>query len=189
MKKFCVLALMVSSCVALLPASAQNGQGTGLYNQNYGGGRVCKMHQNGLVGDAGRATYIGVGTMSQTAQGKAWNGNSALPQTNLGGTIRTPGDNLYNGQNTIRMENGAVNYKDNVMRNVMAKQAVQEQRAYEQWLRSGGPQRSRYAQMGGNFYTPGSNGGVSNYGASSGGGNYSYNNGMASYGSSYGGRR
>lgn len=182
MKKFCVLALMVSSGIALLPASAQNGQGTGLYNQNYGGGRVCKMHQNGLVGDAGRATYIGVGTMSQTAQGKSWYGGSGLPQTNLGGTIRTPGDNLYNGANgAVRVENGAINYADNIMRNNMAKRAMAEERAYQQWVNSGGLQRMRSQYQGGNYYQPGSNGGVSTYGSSGGGGRYSYNNGMASY--------
>jgi hypothetical protein len=184
MKRLCLLAMVLTSFAAILPASADGGQGTGLYNQHYGGGRVCKMHQNGLIGDVGRSTYVGVGTMSQTAQGKNPAFNPNLPSTSWGGTIRTPGDTLYNGSNTVREANGAVNYKDNVYRNEMRKQAVAESRAYQNWLRSGGAQRAQrqYEMQNGNYYQPGSNGGAAGYSAGS-GGNYRYNNGMASYGS------
>lgn len=174
MKQICVLALL-ASIVAVLPAGAQN------YHQNYGGTRVIRQNQTGLVGDAGRSTYIGVGTMSQTAQGKNPNGNPNLPGVALGGTIRTPGDNLYNGSNTIRMENGSVNYKDNLIREYQMQQAMRQQQMMMR--RMNAPQQN----YGGNFYVPGSNGGVSNY-SSGGTSNYSYNNGVAGYGS-YGGRR
>lgn len=176
MKKTCVFALL-ASLVAILPADAQG------YHENYGGTRVIRQNQTGLVGDAGRATYIGVGTMSQTAQGKNPAGNPNLPGVAMGGTIRTPGDNLYNGANTIRMENGSVNYKDNIIREYQMQQAMNQQRMMQRRM-----QNPYYQQRNGNFYVPGSNGGVSSYSAPSGGGNYTYNNGVAGYGS-YGGRR
>mgnify|MGYP003385210985 CR=1 FL=1 len=180
MSKSCVLALVIS-LLAALGAEAQN------YHENYGGTRVVRQNQTGLVGDAGRSTYIGVGTMSQTAQGKQVSGNPALPGVSMGGTIRTPGDNLYNGSNTIRMEDGSINYKDNIIREYQMRQSMQQQRILRQWQQNGGG-ANQYGRQNGNFYVPGSNGGVSSYGSSSTGGNYTYNNGVAGYGS-YGGRR
>src|SRR5262245_31959927 len=91
MKSFRVMlvALAGASC---LPAVAQGG-----YRYGYGGSRVVNQGQTGLYTPS--ATYIGAGTMSQSARGlpagTSSGGMSGLPQTKMGATVGTPGDNQY----------------------------------------------------------------------------------------------
>lgn len=74
------------------------------YNYRYGGCRVINQSQIGLPNPS--STYIGVGTLSKSAQGAIEIGaqaNPNLPKVNAGGFIGTPGDNLY-GNNPIRSQ-------------------------------------------------------------------------------------
>lgn len=83
------VALAVSTNI---PAIAQGG-----YHYNYGGSRVVNQNQTGLYNPS--STYIGAGTMSQSARGLpagvTSGGMSGLPQTKFGATVGTPGDNQY----------------------------------------------------------------------------------------------
>lgn len=153
-----------------LPALAQS------YNYSYGDSRVTNQNQTGLYTPS--STYIGGGTLSQSAQGKDAGTGGALPTTVMGGYIRTPGDAIYNGQGNagcIRMPNGSVIYKDDYQRMQMQQMAR---------YRRNQP-RNNYQQsyQQGNFYVPGSNGGAASYGSS--GGGMVYQNGVAGYGSNY----
>ena len=86
------LRILVFATAWALPGSAQN------YHYSSGGGRVINQNQTGLANPSG--TYIGPGTMSQTARGLPPGGSGAmsnpgLPRVNMGANIRTPGDNMY----------------------------------------------------------------------------------------------
>ena len=85
-----VAAVAAASC---LPAFAQG------YSYNYGGSRVLNQGQTGLIRPS--STYIGPGTMSQSAQGASpqaqQSNNPLLPKVPWGSTVRTPGDNFYQG--------------------------------------------------------------------------------------------
>ncbi len=94
-----VLVAAAGSCLSICiiaasfapPALSQN------YHANYGGSRVINQNQTGLSNPSG--TYIGPGTMSQTARGLPPGGSGAmsnpgLPRVNMGANIRTPGDNM-----------------------------------------------------------------------------------------------
>lgn len=85
-----LLALLIAQA-CLPPAHAQ-------YHYDSGGSRVVQMNQTGLARPSG--TYIGAGTMSQSARGLPPGGpgaiaNPGLPAVNMGANIRTPGDNMY----------------------------------------------------------------------------------------------
>jgi hypothetical protein len=92
---FAGMAACLSLCLvaaAQAPALCQN------YHANYGGSRVINQGQTGLANPSG--TYIGPGTMSQSARGLPPGGSSGisnpgLPRVNMGANIRTPGDNMY----------------------------------------------------------------------------------------------
>lgn len=168
-----VLFLGVTLFLGYLPAALAQ-----TYHYNYGDSRVTNQSQTGLSNPSG--TYIGTGTLSQSAQGRNAGTGGALPNTTMGGYIRTPGDTIYNGQGEtgcIRMPNGSVVYKDDYMR--MQMQQMASQRRFRQ------PTRNNYYQQQGNFYVPGSNGGAASYGTGGGGTGAYYQNGMANYGSSY----
>ena len=84
-------------CAAFLlvgaPPSWSQGQS---YHYSYGGGRIVNQGQIGLSNPSG--TYIGPGTLSQTARGNTPGGaqaNPGLPAVNFGAHIGTPGDNQY----------------------------------------------------------------------------------------------
>ncbi len=75
--------------LACVPVLAQS------YNYSYGNSRVIQGG-NGLA--APSSSYIGPGTMSQSARGSAPGGaiaNPNLPSVNMGANVRTPGDNMY----------------------------------------------------------------------------------------------
>ena len=79
----------------------------GGYSYSWGGGRVVNGDQSGLTHPSG--SYIGPGTMSQSAKGVYGMGaqtNPGLPRVNMGANVATPGDNMY-GQNPTRVNNGA----------------------------------------------------------------------------------
>ncbi|MBA3992713.1 MAG: hypothetical protein C0469_04240 [Cyanobacteria bacterium DS2.3.42] len=106
MKKTLLIAGAAVVCASLLtPALAQNSS----YSFHYGNGsaRVCNQNQIGLSDPSG--TYIGSGTLSQTAQGKQVGGaqaNPLLPKVPWGANIQTPGDNFYTPQR-IEKKGGA----------------------------------------------------------------------------------
>lgn len=117
--------------------------------------------------------------MSQSAQGKGAGIGGALPAVNMGAHVRTPGDNMYDGQGTDRMYNGALIYDDQKRAIMARKQAILQRRAMQERA-----QTQRVQQ--GYFYMPGSNGAGASYGNSSAGLQYS-SSGSATYGSSYSG--
>jgi hypothetical protein len=136
-----------------LPAFAQ-------YHYSYGNSRVTNQNQTGLYHPS--ATYIGCGTMSQSAQGKSAGVGGALPSVNMGSHVRTPGDNMYNNDGTDRMYNGALVYRD--QEEAMYRKAAQKQRAAimrQRWLETASQQQ----QQQGYVYVPGSNGAASTYGS------------------------
>ncbi len=162
---FFVAALLVGQC---MPAFAQ-------YHYSHGDSRVVNQNQTGLYHPS--ATYIGNGTMSQSAQGKGAGVGGALPAVNMGSHVRTPGDNIYNNDGSDRMGNGALVYKDQEeamsqaqrmkYRRMMARQMAQ-QRMYQQ-------------QQQGTYYVPGSNGAGASY--SNAGGQMQFSrSGAATYG-------
>jgi hypothetical protein len=84
-----------------LPAVAQGSS----YNYSYGNSRVIQGG-NGLATPS--SSYIGAGTMSQSARGLQQGGlvpNPGLPAVNMGANIRTPGDNQYR-QKPVQQNNG-----------------------------------------------------------------------------------
>lgn len=158
---FLLAALAVFAC---LPAGAQ---GTS-YNYSYGSSRVVNQNQTGLYHPSG--TYIGPGTMSQSARGLPPGGpgsmsNPLLPRVNMGANVRTPGDNLYQPgslQYQQRQNTGLppANMGANIgtpgdgMRSDLRYYQQGQQRFYPQPYQQ---------QSSGILYKPGSGGGVATY--------------------------
>jgi hypothetical protein len=118
-RKFALtIAVLLASQAA--PALAQ-------YHYSYGDARVTNQNQTGLYQHS--STYIGAGTLSQSAQGKGAGIGGLLPSVNMGAHVRTPGDNMYNGQGSERMYNGAFIYTDQAQAIVAKKQAILRNRA------------------------------------------------------------
>lgn len=140
------------SLQAAVPAFAQN------YHQSYGTSRVVNQHQTGLYEPSG--TYIGGGTLSQSAQGKAAGIGGMLPSVNMGAHVRTPGDNMYNGDGSDRMNNGALIYEDQKQMILAKKAAIYRQRALK--ARQQQMQQQRQQQTG-TLYMPGQNGASASY--------------------------
>lgn len=86
-------ALATLACFATSqPASAQG------YHYGYGSSRVVKQNSIGLHNHD--ASYISPGCISDSAKGVIKGGyrpNPLLPQVNLGRTVKTAGDNMYQG--------------------------------------------------------------------------------------------
>lgn len=163
-------ALLVAGLLASqVPAVAQ-------YHYSYGDSRVTNQSQTGLYRPSG--TYIGSGTMSQSAQGKNAGIGGDLPSVRMGAHVRTPGDNMYNGDGSERMYNGALIYEDQKHAILARKQAILRARAARA--------RQRVQQRPtGNYYIPGSNGATATY-ASSGSTQMQYTStGAATYSGSY----
>jgi hypothetical protein len=163
--------LVVALVAQASPALAQ-------YHYSYGNARVTNQSQTGLYTPS--STYIGAGTMSQSAQGKAAGVGGNLPAVNMGAHVRTPGDNMYDGQGTDRMYNGALIYDDQKRAILARKQAILRQRAMQARM------QNRQSQQQGYFYMPGSNGAGASYANSNSGLQYNAS-GSATYGSSYSG--
>lgn len=88
-------------------ASPVLAQGSYNYHFNSGGARVVNQNNVGLVDPSG--TYIGGGTLSQTARGLQVGGaqaNPLLPKVPWGANIQTPGDNFY-GANRVEKKSGS----------------------------------------------------------------------------------
>jgi hypothetical protein len=93
-----LFAIAFGTLAALPPALAQ-----GSYSYSWGDSRVVNSNQSGLVHPSG--SYIGPGTMSQSAKGYYGTGiqtNPGLPRVNMGANVATPGDNMY-GNNPTRV--------------------------------------------------------------------------------------
>jgi hypothetical protein len=151
------------------------------YHREYGGSRVIQQNMTGLYTPS--ATYIGAGTLSRSAQGKSAGVGGALPAVNMGSTVRTPGDNLYNNDGTDRQTNGALIYQDTELQMIKAdfrKAQVQQRRAYYQ------ARQQHLQETRGNLYIPGSNTGTSTYGSVPSGQMQYRNNGAATYGDNLG---
>jgi hypothetical protein len=98
-----------ASAVILAATLASPVLAQGSYNYHYssGGARVVNQNNVGLVDPSG--TYIGGGTLSQTARGLQVGGaqaNPLLPKVPWGANIQTPGDNFY-GANRVEKNNGS----------------------------------------------------------------------------------
>ena len=152
MKKTILLGLVILS--GSLPVNAQG------YHQSYGDSRVVNQSQTGLYTPS--SSYLGAGTLSKSATGQnAGIRAGGLPTTVWGGSIRAPGDGLYNGSDgTMRQENGAVIYADQYMARQNQIRRMAEQRMFRQRQ-----QQQQYNAPQGNFYVPGSNGGAAGYGS------------------------
>lgn len=152
------------------------------YHYNYGDSRVVNQNQTGLYTPS--ATYIGAGTMSRSAQGKGAGIGGALPAVNMGAHVRTPGDNMYNGDGSDRQGNGAFIYKDQEER-MAAETRMKAQRQQMIFMRQ---QQARMQQQAtGNVYMPGSNGAAASYGSAP-TAPVIFRNGAASYGDNYSGK-
>jgi hypothetical protein len=100
-----VLAALFALSMLVINSEAGSAQGGG-YSYSYGDSRVINSTQSGLVHPSG--SYIGPGTMSQSAKGVYGLGaqtNPGLPRVNFGANIATPGDNMY-GNNPTRVNSG-----------------------------------------------------------------------------------
>lgn len=89
--KITLLAVLATFATAL-PASAQG------YHYGYGSSRVVNQNSIGLNNHD--ASYISPGCISDSAKGVQRSGfrpNPLLPQVNLGRTVKTAGDNMYQG--------------------------------------------------------------------------------------------
>jgi hypothetical protein len=103
--KVSLLTIVFISSQLLLNAQIASAQGGG-YSYSWGGSRVVNSNQSGLVNPSG--SYIGPGTMSQSAKGVYGLGaqtNPGLPRVNMGANVATPGDNMY-GNNPTRVNSG-----------------------------------------------------------------------------------
>jgi hypothetical protein len=168
-----ILAVLLAS-QAVAPAFAQ-------YHYSYGNGRVTNQSQTGLYTPS--ATYIGSGTLSESAQGKRAGIGGALPAVNMGAHVRTPGDNMYNGEGSDRMYNGALIYQDQKQAILNRKQQILQSR----YLQARRRQMEQQQVQQGTFYVPGSNGAGASYGNMP-TTQLQYNgNGNATYGATYSG--
>jgi hypothetical protein len=122
------------------------------YNYSYGDSRVINQSQTGLYMPSG--TYIGSGTLSQSAQGKNAGVGGALPTVNMGGHVRTPGDNLYSGNESLRTENGSFMYRDELDR--QRKLQILQLRRKQAIINRQNQKNQQQVQQG-NLYTPGQN--------------------------------
>lgn len=156
------LSLLVLLGINGLPVCAQ-------HHYEYGGSRVVRQSQNGLATPS--STYIGTGTLSKTAQGIEPNSNPNLPQVNMGGAIKTPGDNIY------RPKQSQQQYPQRYQqRRYMYMQPQQQQNYYvpgqnQQTYSEYKPDRANFG------YGQQSSGGVASYGSYSGQQNQPSNNG------------
>lgn len=158
-----LLFLLVSFSAATNAATAQ------LYHKSYGASKIVQQSQTGLF--YSDPSYISPGTLSRSARGLAPGmtvgfAASSAPPVRWGGFIRQPGDGLYNGADgTIRMDNGCVNYGDNLLLaqliQMKKEMRIQQRRQYLNSLR-----RISVVEQG-NLYIPGSNGSASSYGCPS----------------------
>lgn len=130
------------------------------YNYSYGDSRVINQSQTGLYMPSG--TYIGSGTLSQSAQGKSAGVGGSLPSVNMGAHVRTPGDNIYSGGDSLRAENGAFMYRDELER--QRKMQMLKWRRQQMMMNRQQNQQNQQAQQG-TLYVPGQNsgGGASSY--------------------------
>src|ERR1700761_9588227 len=93
--------LVIATVLGCGLATEQSAQAQS-YSYSYGNGRVTTESQSGLVHPSG--SYIGPGTVSQTARGQYGQGsqvNPGLPRVTMGANVATPGDNMY-GANPTR---------------------------------------------------------------------------------------
>ena len=100
-----LLTIVFLASHVLLNTQIASAQGGG-YSYSWGDSRVINSNQSGLVHPSG--SYIGSGTMSQSAKGFYGLGaqtNPALPRVNMGANVATPGDNMY-GNNPTRVNSG-----------------------------------------------------------------------------------
>lgn len=84
--------LVLTGLCSVSPVSAQG------YHYGYGSSRVVNQNNIGLSNHD--SSYISPGCISDSAKGVVRNGyrpNPLLPQVNLGRTVKTAGDNLYQG--------------------------------------------------------------------------------------------
>lgn len=137
----------------VLPAQAD-------YHYSYGNSKVTRQNQTGL--HYADATYIGAGTLSQSAQGKRAGVGGDLPAVNMGSHVRQPGDCLYDGTQTLRDFNGSLIYKDQFSDREGARYS--RARAQQQAMMRRQRYRERHERQG-NYYMPGSNGGAATYGS------------------------
>jgi hypothetical protein len=95
-----ILALLSILFSFSVPAYGQD------YHYRYGNARVVNQNQTGLAMPSG--SYIGSGTLSATARGDYGQNkaNANLPGCNMGGYIRTPGDNVYYNYNQQQRRGG-----------------------------------------------------------------------------------
>ncbi|HEY9786156.1 MAG TPA: hypothetical protein V6D17_12185 [Candidatus Obscuribacterales bacterium] len=137
------------------------------YHYSSGGSRVVNQSQIGLPYHD--SSYIGPGTLSQTAQGKPVGGaqaNPLLPKVPWGANIQTPGDNFYTKDRVTKTTSQGVpagipqsNWGANVkqpgdnMRSDMGNQAIQYTPGQIFQRPSRTPQQPRQYS-----YTPGRNG-------------------------------
>jgi hypothetical protein len=171
-KSALILAVLLAS--QAVPAFAQ-------YHYSYGNARVTNQNQTGLYTPS--ATYIGSGTLSESAQGKRAGVGGALPAVNMGAHVRTPGDNMYNGEGSDRMYNGALIYQDQKQAILDHKQQILRSR----YLRAQRERMQGQQMQQGTFYLPGSNGAGANYGSQPVTQMQFNRNGNATYGDAYAG--
>ncbi len=163
------LLLAVLLATQALPVFAQ-------YHYSYGDARVTNQNNVGLQDPSG--SYIGSGTLSQSAQGKGAGVGGLLPSVNMGAHVRTPGDNMYNGAGTDRMNNGALIYQD--QKNViLSRKAAILRRRQMQSMQQQQTQRTGYV------YMPGSNGASASYASQPASQIQINSNGNATYGDNY----
>ncbi len=129
------------------------------YQYSYGDNRVTNQSQIGMPGPS--SSYISAGTLSKSAGGGAAGVRSGnqLPPTQWSKTVRSPGDDLYNGNNgAMRDANGGLIYRDQYL----SKQLELERRRHNAELSR--LKRSQAQQAGVVLYKPGSNASHSSYG-------------------------
>lgn len=129
------------------------------YQYSYGDNRVTKQGQIGMPGPS--SSYISPGTLSKSAGGgpAGVRSGNQLPPTQWSTSVRSPGDDLYNGNNgAMRDANGGLIYRDQYL----LKQLELERRRHNAELSR--LKRSQPQQPGAILYKPGSNGSHSSYG-------------------------
>lgn len=170
------LLIAVLLATQTIPAQAQ-------YHYSYGDSRVTNQHSTGLYTPSG--SYIGAGTLSQSAQNKAAGIGGILPSVNMGAHVRTPGDNMYDGNGTDRMNNGALIYQDQKQAILSRKAAIIAGRRAQMMRQN---RQYQQQQQQGYVYMPGSNGATASY-ANQPVTQIQYNrSGSATYGDSYNGK-
>ena len=161
--------LVLTGLCSVSPVSAQG------YHYGYGSSRVVNQNNIGLSNHD--SSYISPGCISNSAKGVVRNGyrpNPLLPQVNLGRTVKTAGDNLYQGGAPYLETNSLYQPRPVVRRNNSNNQINNQQRQNVYYPGQNANSGNGYSYSSGGAMTYGESDNYKNSNSNSTGNSYSY---------------